>query len=759
MINNALKYSGLLFLASLLIACGGGGSGGGSGGEDRAAPVATIQFPPEESMTDEATITVRGTATDGSSITAVRVNGVDVVSDDGFATWQVALPLDVGTNTLAVETVDARGNSNSTADTATVHSRAFPFLQNPGANGVVVDAANNRALVLEAGEADALFAFDLSTGERTVLSSTGAVDKLSNTAAAGGGVGLTLPSNLVLDQANNRVIVTDLLNDNIVAFDLNTGERTVVLNQNAAGGSGPAFRLFRSALLDAANNRLLLMDGFNGDMRLFAVNLSTRNRTIISATGVGSGPALNVSEPMALDSANNRLLVADRNNQSGVVLSINLSNGNRQVISGFNTQTSTLVGAGTTFLSPASLHFDSASNVALIADGSRNALFLVDLTTGARTLASGIDPGTNQAVGSGPAFRQPVGADFVGEQQAVVLDEDMETAFLVDLVTGDRQLLPGNAIGSGPRLETPRSFALNGNRLLVADAEINALMAIDVASGDRSVFLDGDSSLLEVPRAIVLDNSGQRAFVLDNVETVARLLSLDLQTRTLSVISGLHGSNVIGAGPALDNPEAMVFDAVRNRLLVVDSDALALFSVDPVSGDRTVISGFDPQSNTLIGAGDELDFPTALALSRDNNSVLVADSGRGVLLSIDLTTGDRTPVTATGSNFVMFGIDALVLDNTGNRALAGNGFSLGGIVAIDLTTGAISTVTGFDNDSSAFIGTGPEVREPVAMIVDAANNRLQVLDSAVRGVFAIDLATGNRVITSWTDISPQNNLH
>ena len=76
----------------------------------------------------EATITVRGTATDGGGITAVRVNGVDVVSADGFATWQVTLPLDVGTNALAVETVDARVNSNSTADTATVHSCAFPFL-------------------------------------------------------------------------------------------------------------------------------------------------------------------------------------------------------------------------------------------------------------------------------------------------------------------------------------------------------------------------------------------------------------------------------------------------------------------------------------------------------------------------------------------------------------------------------------------------------------------------------------------------------
>ncbi len=750
-----------LLTTFLLTACGGGGSGGGSedggsAGEDRAAPVATIQFPPQESMTDEATIIVRGTARDsGSSITAVRVNGVDVETADGFANWQVTLPLDTGTNTLAVETADARGNATAAADTAVVHVRAFPFLQNPNANGLVVDAANNRALVLHSSNADALFAFDLSTGERTVLSSTGAVDKLLNTAAVGGGAGLFLPENLVLDQANNRVLAADSVNDNIVALDLNTGERSVILNQNAAGGSGPAFRLVRSVLLDAANNRLLIMDGFNGDMRLFAVNLSTRNRTIISAAGVGSGPTLNVSEPMALDSANNRILVADRNNQSGVVLSINLSNGNRQVISGFNTQTSTLVGAGTTFLSPASLRFDSARNVVLIADQQRNAVFLVDLATGARTLVSGTDPNTNQAVGNGPAFGRPIGADFVGERQAVVLDDDMETVFMVDLVTGERQFLPGNAIGSGPRLETPRAFALNGNRLLVADSEVNALMAIDVASGDRSVLLDGDTSLLQNPRAIVLDNAGQRAFVLDNIETAPRLLALDLQTQTLTVISGPDGANTIGAGPALDNPETMVFDATRNRLLVVDSDAQALFAIDPVSGVRTVISGFNSQSNTLIGAGDELDFPTALVLSRDNNSALVMDAGRGVLLSIDLATGDRTAVTA--SNFDLFGVTQLVLDTTGSRAFAGNPEDAS-ILAIDLASGDISIVTGFDNEADTLVGSGPGIDEPVALLLDATNNRLLVLDSAVRGVFAVDIATGNRVITSWTDISPQNNL-
>lgn len=142
-----------------------------------------------------------------------------------------------------------------------------------------------------------------------------------------------------------------------------------------------------------------------------------------------------------------------------------------------------------------------------------------------------------------------------------------------------------------------------------------------------------------------------------------------------------------------------------------------------------------------------------MQLGRDNNSVLVVDSGPSVLLSIDLTTGDRTPITE--SNFVLFAVDTVVLDSAGNHALTGNSFDFGSIVAIDLTTGDISTVSGFDNESSARIGSGPELGEPVAMIVDAANNRLQVLDSAVRGVFAVDLATGNQVITSWTDIAPQ----
>lgn len=737
-------FVSMLMATTLLTACGGGGGEGGGGGADdvdRAAPEASIQFPPESSMTDTASITVRGSARDlaGSTITAVRVNGVDVSSDDGFATWEVTLPLEQGSNTLEVATEDAQGNATSVADTAVVQLREFPFLRNPGEDGVVVDAANNRALVLEDPfQKEQLFAFDLSTGERTVLADIGPSGNASS-----------LPEHLLLDKANNRVLFLDVLLDQFVAIDLNTGERTVILAQNAAGGSGTGFRLFRSALLDADNNRLLIMDGFNGDMRLFKVNPANGDRKVVSATNVGSGPTLNVSEAMALDSANNRVLVADVNANKGAVLAINLSNGNRQVISGFDSKEKKMIGSGPLFTSPKSLRFDSERNAVLIADVGTKSIYLVDLATGVRTLVSGTNPETKKAVGAGSTFDSPNGAEFLGDHQAVVADRTMETLFLVDLNTGDRQLLPGNAIGNGPRLETPRSFALQGNRLLVADSKLNALMAIDTTTGDRSVFIDASANQFVDPRAIVLDQSQQRAFLLDNVDASARLLALDLESQQTTVISSLDGKDSIGSGPTLREPVSMVFDARRNRVLILDSSEQAVFAIDLASGDRAVVSGNDSLAGSIIGAGDEFEFPTAMGVSQDGNTAFVVDSSASKLVSVNLVTGDRTFITE--QNFDLLEANSVVLNKAEDRAFIG-GIEDDSVLAIDLKTGAATVIS--DSDK----GAGPELDEPIAVILDEANGRLLVLDSAVRGVMVIDIATGERVITSWTDISPQNNL-
>jgi len=73
------------------------------------APTVEIAFPPPNSLTDEDSILVRGTAHDPDGVAEVRVNGMLAATSDGFANWQVRVPLSPGSNTLTVEARDLLG--------------------------------------------------------------------------------------------------------------------------------------------------------------------------------------------------------------------------------------------------------------------------------------------------------------------------------------------------------------------------------------------------------------------------------------------------------------------------------------------------------------------------------------------------------------------------------------------------------------------------------------------------------------------------
>ena len=332
------------------------------------------------------------------------------------------------------------------------------------------------------------------------------------------------------------------------------------------------------------------------------------------------------------------------------------------------------------------------------------------------------------------------------------MDGNIETVIMVDRNTGDRNLLPNNGIGEGPRFETPRSFVqLSASQLLIADSEANHLFHVDVSNGNRSIFIDGKDTILNSPRALALDKANNRVLIIDNVdndESSPRLLSLNLESETLSIISG----GGTGAGPEMRAPESIALDTTNNRLLVTDSDNNALFSINLATGERAVIS--DDSS-----PGAEFEEPVGLALRGDGNTALVVDARAGVLFSVNLQTGARTVISGEnpdtgeviGTEFELIDGHSIILDEGNNRVLISNAEEEE-LHSVDLATGITTELTG---DLSA----GPFLDEPIALIFDEYNaHHAFVLDSAFRAVFTVDLVTGDRVLTSWSDVSPQNNL-
>jgi hypothetical protein len=745
--RSGTKARGWSVLALLTLLAGCGGGGGGAGAPPPAPPTARIHFPPDNSLYDEPVITVSGSASDpqGDGIAAIRVNDVAAHSDDGFATWSVSLPLTVGENRLVVETLDDSGQRAAEADVVTVQVRAFPALRSVGDGGLVLDKANNRAFVSD-GTLRAVYTFDLETGQRTVVTSSRPVDKLLNTEPFGSGPEMVLPRYPGLDGPESRVLLisgASRLERRVMEINPNTGERSVFYNPNNTPGSGPAFDLLRSAILDPANNRLLVIDGFNGSMRVLAVDLDNENRTLISGSGRGSGPGLEVVESLYLDAGANRLFAVDNRSSSGPsrrLLSIDLVNGNRTVLSSSGEN----IGTGPAMLNALSLDFDSETNRFLIADSSAQRLLTVDRETGDRQVVSGLLEA--EMIGEGPALLRLRAARFLDSHRAVVVDDELEVPLMVDLGSGERRLLPSNAIGAGPRFEEPRAMARLGETLVVADKAANALVSVDLQTGDRTVMLGGESSGLREPALLTLDPTANRLLFVDDIAQAPRLMAMDPQTLLLSSVSGPEA-----AGPALFNPVSMVLDAANHRVLLADAGGQRITAIQLATGERTLLLDDLPVRGIELGA--------SLALGADGNTLfMLAGSNDGFLLSLNLTTGERQTLSGEdpdtgdligGPAFALFGCFGMALDETRHRAFIT--CPSGNIQQVDLDTGQVSVVSGNSEEINTG-GAGPGLVDPVALIADLDNQRLLVLDMAQRAVMTTDLRSGDRVVNSWTDV-------
>lgn len=113
-------------------ACGEGVS------PDPDPPAVSVLFPPLDSATGEATIIVRGAASDPDSIAAIRVDGQLATSTDGFVTFQAEVALAPGSNQVVIASEDRSGFVTAEAVCATF-VRQGPTVQS--ARDIIWDSA------------------------------------------------------------------------------------------------------------------------------------------------------------------------------------------------------------------------------------------------------------------------------------------------------------------------------------------------------------------------------------------------------------------------------------------------------------------------------------------------------------------------------------------------------------------------------------------------------------------------------------------
>ncbi len=313
-----------------------------------------------------------------------------------------------------------------------------------------------------------LVQIDLTTGERAVVSSS----------LRGRGAALASPEGIARD-LEGSILVASPTSENLLRVDPVTGDRVVVSGCSDPAcadivGSGSPFLGPRFVVVAESGELLVADRATQGIYAIVRVDPETGARTTLSgcanaacSTVVGVGPTIHRLFGIAI-AADGRLFVAD----DRAVYAIEPASGDRTLLSGCpDAGCAVPVGVGPAFGEPSDLAVapDGSLLVAYRVEGRLfGAVRRIDVATGERVLVSGCETLACDSVrGAGPAFAEAFGIGFDHAGRLLVSDSRLDALLRVDLATGDRTLLSGcadptcqSALGSGPRLAQPLDIAL-----------------------------------------------------------------------------------------------------------------------------------------------------------------------------------------------------------------------------------------------------------------------------------------------------------
>ena len=372
---------------------------------------------------------------------------------------------------------------------------------------IEIDSNNGRALVLDAAKKQ-IFAINLETQIPTLFA--GLDYGQSNNF-------LERPVAMSFNEDGTKIMVVDAELGEVIAVDLETREQTIF---SSLGGKDQGQTFSQLENINLADNTLFAL----GES-LFEVDLQTGAREVVSdRQRTELGPRWSeFPADLAVDVKHGFAYILDHNQDA--IYSVNLLDGTRSIIS-----SRTKPNSDNEFLSPFGIALDSDNSQLYVSDASLRALLTVDIATGQRTIVSddsiGLGPSFNFAItdiaydkenkvvlvndinadrvisvdlttGDRSALTQPVFRDH----RAITIDSENKRAFVadrvnldvkqVDLNTGVVTTITNNSMHNGRNsLKNPAGIVFDAinDRILVADADLEAIIAVDPVTGDRVIF-------------------------------------------------------------------------------------------------------------------------------------------------------------------------------------------------------------------------------------------------------------------------------
>lgn len=273
-------------------------------------------------------------------------------------------------------------------------------------------------------------------------------------------------------------------------------------------------------------------------------------------------------------------------------------------------------------------------------------LLAVDLATGHR-----LDSITNFTDESfGPvygAFTDMV-FDSVGERflLASAPSEADHLIVAVDLATGERSVLSGADVGSGPAFELPNDLMLDDEgQLWVTNNDGSegaaSIMTVDMITGERVVVIDESTmpTAVDAPLSGVFASDEGLFYVVENIDSDSPILAFDVTsdvaTGTTLSAADPNASVKISAGA-----ESLHLDEAHNRLILRSRGDDHIVAVDLATGERTLLA---PE---VLGTAPTLFDRSESAYHAHHNLLYVAGGGsRDALVVVDLESGDKVTVS------------------------------------------------------------------------------------------------------------------
>ena len=295
---------------------------------------------------------------------------------------------------------------------------------------------------------------------------------------------------------------------------------------------------------------------------------------------------------------------------------------------------------------------------------------------------------------------------------------------------------------------------LSPGTILVTDGDAGSelrgvLFQVDPTTGERVVLSDFNSPdqgpVGVQPFNVVVETTGT-ILVLDNEAAGTRglLFRVDPSTGQRAVLSDFSNPN---QGPLGIRPVGIALETT-GAILVTDRSGIGPFGtlmrVNPVTGQRTVLSDFSDPNDGPLGA-----FPVGLAVEA-SGSIIVSDiragTGLGLLFRVDPSTGQRTVVSDFNDpNQGELGANAtgVTAERSGTILISDGAARISGLLfRVDPTTGQRIVLSDFGNPDQ-----GPLALFPVFVAAEAEGTIL-VTDVNGGTLFRVDPSTGDRTVLS-----------